>query len=87
MTKNDNIDAIIKTWTYDQEQGGVRMSHGDDGRDIILMRIELGLMQLEVALLLSNLRVTLPTGNTKGKTSFLLIRTMFALLPILIGIA
>lgn len=48
MTKNDNIDAIIKTWTYDQEQGGVRMSHGDDGRDIILMRIELGLMQLEV---------------------------------------
>lgn len=48
MTQRDNIDSLISSWPYDQENGGVRMGQGDDGREVILMRIELGVMQLEV---------------------------------------
>lgn len=48
MTQRDNIDNLISDWPYDQDSGGVRMGKGEDGRDIILMRIELGVMQLEV---------------------------------------
>lgn len=48
MTHHENLDSLISDWPYDQDTGGVRLGKGDDGREVILMRIELGVMQLEV---------------------------------------
>lgn len=43
-----NIDAILNTWPFSTSQLSVRVAAGDDGRDVLQMRLDLGLMQLEV---------------------------------------
>lgn len=48
MARRDNIDRILRDWTFDPESGNVRITKGDDGREVIQMRIDLGLMQLEL---------------------------------------
>jgi hypothetical protein len=45
--KKQNIDGILRTWPYDPDSVSVRLVQGDDGRDLIQMRIEMGLLQLE----------------------------------------
>jgi hypothetical protein len=45
--KKQNIDGILREWSYDPDSVSVRMVQGDDGRDLIQMRIEMGLLQLE----------------------------------------
>jgi hypothetical protein len=48
MTRPVNIDQLLRDWPY--EPGGVlaRVAQGDDGRDVVQMRIEMGLLQMEV---------------------------------------
>lgn len=44
-----NIDAILKNWDFSTTQLSVRFAAGDDGRDLLQMRLDLGVMQLEVS--------------------------------------
>ncbi len=43
----DNIDAILDQWPYDSDTLNVRSARGDDGRNVIQMRIDMGVLQLE----------------------------------------
>jgi len=45
----DNIDHILKTWPFETGRLSARMASGSDGRDIIQMRIEMGVLQMEIA--------------------------------------
>jgi len=49
MTRSVNIDQLLRDWPY--EPGGVlaRLARGDDQREVLQMRIEMGLLQMEVA--------------------------------------
>ncbi len=42
-----HLDKILKGWTYDPMAVSVRMVQGADARDLIQMRVELGVLQLE----------------------------------------
>ena len=42
-----HIDTILEDWPYDPDAVSVRMVDGNDGRPLIQMRIEMGLLQLE----------------------------------------
>jgi hypothetical protein len=48
MARRDNIDRILRDWPYDPEGGNVRIVKGESGRKVIQMRIDLGLLQLEI---------------------------------------
>ena len=48
MTKSQHIDKILAAWPYEAESLNVRLAKGADGREIIQMRIDMGLLQLEV---------------------------------------
>lgn len=47
MSKRDNIDRLLRDWAYDPSGISVRKKKGSDGRDVIQMRLDLGLLQLE----------------------------------------
>jgi hypothetical protein len=47
MARNLNIDRILQQWKYDPETVNVRLARGDDGREVIQMRIDMGLLQME----------------------------------------
>ena len=47
MTDPEHIDDIISDWPYDSGQMSVRMVEGSDGRDLIQMRLDMGLLQIE----------------------------------------
>ena len=47
MAKKQNIDRLLNEWAYEPESLTVRKIKGDDGREVIQMRIEMGLLQLE----------------------------------------
>ncbi len=49
MPRKTHIDDILKDWPYEPNSVSVRMVKGRDGRDIIQMRIEMGILQLEIA--------------------------------------
>jgi hypothetical protein len=49
MPRHPNIDKILRDWPYEPQSVSVRLVQGRDGRDLIQMRIEMGLLQLEVA--------------------------------------
>ena len=49
MSKDENIDKILQDWPYEIGKVSVRRVQGDDGRDLLHMRLEMGLLQLEVA--------------------------------------
>lgn len=42
-----HIDIILEDWPYDPDSVSVRLVKGKDGRELIQMRIEMGLLQLE----------------------------------------
>ena len=48
MSNSENIDAILKEWAFDANNLAARIVEGDDGRDVLQMRIEMGIMQLEL---------------------------------------
>ncbi|MCO6455769.1 MAG: UvrB/UvrC motif-containing protein [Pirellulaceae bacterium] len=45
----NNIDKLLRDWPYDPRTVSVRLTEGDDGRDLIQMRIDMGVLQLEVS--------------------------------------
>ncbi len=47
MSDSDHIDPLLNDWPYDPETVNVRTVKGDDGRDVVQMRIDLGVLQLE----------------------------------------
>ena len=49
MARREHIDRILRDWPYDPDAINVRMTKGENGRAIIQMRVDLGLLQLEIA--------------------------------------
>ncbi len=49
MSRRQHIDDILSDWQYEPERVCARMTKGSDGREIIQMRIDMGLLQIEVA--------------------------------------
>lgn len=49
MAKKENIDRILRDWPYDPDGISVRVKKGDDGRRILQMRLDLGMLQLETS--------------------------------------
>ncbi len=54
--QKQHIDTVLSQWPYDPDAVSVRMVQGEDGRELIQMRIEMGLLQLET------------TGRPDGET-------------------
>lgn len=42
-----NIDAILRQWPYEPGEISVRLVRGNDGRAVLQMRLDMGLLQLE----------------------------------------
>ena len=49
MSRRKNIDFILKNWDYSPGEVKARLVRGDDGRELLQMRIDMGVVQLEVA--------------------------------------
>lgn len=47
MAKRKHIDDILRTWRYDPQTPNVRIVKGADGRDVLQMRVDMGVLQLE----------------------------------------
>jgi hypothetical protein len=47
MSDQEHIDHILKSWPYEPSTLSVRIRQGADGRDVLQMRLDLGLLQLE----------------------------------------
>lgn len=45
--RSKHIDHLLNDWPYEPD-GGVRLIKGADGRDVIQVRVDLGVLQLEV---------------------------------------
>ncbi len=44
---SDHLDDLLQQWPYEPDSLGVRLVKGAQGRDIIQLRIDLGILQLE----------------------------------------
>jgi hypothetical protein len=42
-----NLDAVIREWAFEPGRPVVRRAIGDDGRDLLQMRVDMGILQLE----------------------------------------
>jgi hypothetical protein len=47
MAERQDIDQILRSWTYDPSEVTARLVRASDGREVLQMRIEMGLLQLE----------------------------------------
>lgn len=47
MARRENIDRILRDWPYEPNSANVRVVKGENGRQVLQMRIDLGLLQLE----------------------------------------
>jgi tetratricopeptide (TPR) repeat protein len=47
MAKNRNIDSILRGWEYEPGEVSARLVRGSDGREVVQMRIDMGILQLE----------------------------------------
>jgi len=47
MTRRQDIDEILQTWEFSPEQVSTRLIKASNGRQVLQMRIDLGLLQLE----------------------------------------
>lgn len=47
MAKRQDIDAVLKNWKFDPQTVSARSIRGPDGRELLQLRIDLGLLQLE----------------------------------------
>lgn len=43
----DHIDILLRKWSYDPQTLAVRRVRGADGREVLQMRVDLGILQLE----------------------------------------
>lgn len=46
--KRQDIDHVLRKWDYDPSEISVRLVETSDGREVLQMRVELGVLQLEV---------------------------------------
>ena len=49
MSDQEHIDHILNSWPYEPSTLSVRIRKGHDGRDVLQMRLDLGLLQLETS--------------------------------------
>jgi len=49
MSKRQDIDQVLKNWKYEPGEVVARLVRAGDGRQVLQMRIDLGVLQLEVA--------------------------------------
>ena len=50
MTKrSQHLDHLLKQWPFEPGQVQVRQMQGGDGRDLLQMRVDMGMLQMEVA--------------------------------------
>jgi hypothetical protein len=47
MSRNQSIDRILSDWRFDPREVKVRIVRGEDGRDVVQMRVDMGLLQME----------------------------------------
>jgi hypothetical protein len=47
MSAPEHIDGILRSWAYEPDTLSVRVIQGTDGRDVLQMRIDMGVLQLE----------------------------------------
>lgn len=47
MAKRQDIDRLLRDWDFDPGEISVRLIRASDGREVLQMRVELGLLQLE----------------------------------------
>ncbi len=47
MPDREHIDDLLREWAFDPDSVSVRIREGDDGRDVIQMRVDMGILQLE----------------------------------------
>jgi UvrB/uvrC motif len=47
MKPDKHLDGLLRDWAFDPQNLSVRLVKGDDGRDVIQMRVDLGILQLE----------------------------------------
>ena len=48
MRHRQDIDEILRDWPYQSGEVNARMTLAEDGRNVLQMRIELGLLQMEI---------------------------------------
>jgi hypothetical protein len=48
MSDAEHIDEVLRAWAYDPNTLSVRLVNGTDGRDVLQMRIDMGVLQLEL---------------------------------------
>lgn len=48
MSHPENIDALLRDWPYDANSLSVRIVQTDSSRDVLQMRIDMGVLQLEL---------------------------------------
>ncbi|MDA9840250.1 UvrB/UvrC motif-containing protein [Rubripirellula sp.] len=47
MKKATHLDEMLSKWSFDPQTLGVRLTKGKDGRDVLQMRVDMGILQLE----------------------------------------
>lgn len=47
MKRNTHLDEILSDWEFDPATLNVRLIKGKDGRDVLQMRVDMGILQLE----------------------------------------
>lgn len=47
MRSGEHLDHLLQQWPFEPEALGVRLLKGSDGRDVIQLRVDLGILQLE----------------------------------------
>ncbi len=47
MSSYKGLDGILQNWEFDPHSLSVRLVKGEDGRDVIQMRVDLGVLQME----------------------------------------
>jgi hypothetical protein len=49
MAKRHDIDRILREWAYEPGEISARLVRASDGREVLQMRVEMGVLQLETA--------------------------------------
>lgn len=47
MARYQDIDRVLKNWAYEPGEVGARLVRASDGRQVLQMRVEMGLLQME----------------------------------------
>jgi hypothetical protein len=47
MKRELHLDQLLKNWPFDPQSLGVRIVKGEDGRECLQMRVDMGILQLE----------------------------------------